>query len=186
MDPRIARTRATVLTAALSTLGSRGFAEFSMEGVAAAAGVAKSTIYRHWPTKMQLLRDALEELNRQPASEQAGGPVRVSIERLLEHLVDALSDSLLGGCIPALTEAAEQHVEVAEFLHAYSERRRSTLRALLMRGVESGEIPPHIDPELAAVALSGAIFYRRLMTRAPLEVSEISRLVSQVLGPDRG
>jgi hypothetical protein len=112
--------------------------------------------------------------------------VRVSIERLLEHLVDALSDSLLGGCIPALTEAAEQHVEVAEFLHAYSERRRSTLRALLTRGVESGEIPPHIDPELAAVALSGAIFYRRLMTRAPLEVSEISRLVSQVLGPDRG
>lgn len=183
MDPRIQRTRDTVLPATLSLLADRGFADFTMEGVAEATGVSKSTLYRHWPTKLSLLRDALEELNRQPNVELEGKPARVQVERLLEHLVAALSVSVVGACIPALIEAAEHHREVAEFLHEYSDRRRSTLTAALRRGIEEGEFPAHLDPELAALALSGPIFYRRLMTDNPLPVRDIPSLVQQVLGP---
>lgn len=183
MDPRIARTRVTVLTAALSLLARGGFAAFTMEGVAAASGVAKSTLYRHWPTKVELIRDALEELNRQPRSAHEGGSGRVAIQRLLEHLVTALSESLVGACIPALIEAAEHHPEVAKFLHQYSERRRSMLKELVATGVAEGEFPSYLDPELASLALSGPVFYRRLMTGNPLTVKEIPRLMLQVLGP---
>lgn len=183
MDPRIARTRVTVLTAALSLLARRGFADFTMEGVAGAAGVSKSTIYRHWPTKLHLLRDALEELNRQPGVELETLPARGAVERLLEHLVAALSDSVLGACIPALVEAAEHHREAAEFLHQYSDRRRSALTALLEKGIQAGEFPTYLDPELAALALSGPVFYRRLMTATPLTADDIPQLVQQVLGP---
>jgi TetR/AcrR family transcriptional regulator, regulator of autoinduction and epiphytic fitness len=183
MDPRIRRTRDTVLAAALSVLAERGFAEFSMEAVAAASGVAKSTIYRHWPTRISLLRDALEELNRQPRVESGAGSARARIEQLLEHLASALSDSVLSACIPGLIEAAERHPEVAEFLHGYSDRRRSALTAVIRNGIEEGELPAHLDPELAALALSGPIFYRRLMTSSPLPPDEIPRLVRQVLGP---
>lgn len=183
MDPRIRRTRDTVLASALSVLADRGFADFSMEAVAAASGVSKSTIYRHWPTKLSLLRDALEGLNRQPDVEFEGGPARARIERLLEHLAAALSDSVLSPCIPALIEAAEHHPEVAEFLHQYSDRRRSALTAVIRKGIEEGEFPTHLDPEMAALALSGPIFYRRLMTASPLPAADIPRLVRQVLGP---
>lgn len=183
MDPRIQRTRNTVLPAALAVLADRGFANFTMEGVAEAARVSKSTVYRHWPTKLSLLRDALEELNRQPGVNSSGGSARARVERLLEHLAAALSDSVLAACIPALVEAAEHHGEVAEFLHQYSARRRSALTAVLRKGIEEGELPSHLDPELAALALSGPIFYRRLMTASPLPVNEIPRLVQQVLGP---
>jgi len=182
MDPRIRRTRDSVLSAALSVLADRGFAEFSMEAVAEASGVAKSTIYRHWPTRLALLRDALEGLNRQPQVELEAGPARVRIERLLEHLVAALSNSVLSACIPALIEAAERHPEVAEFLHQYSDRRRSALTAVIRKGIEDGELPAHLDPELAALALSGPIFYRRLMTASPLPASDIPSLMRQVLG----
>lgn len=183
MDPRIQRTRDAVLPATLSLLADRGFADFTMEGVAEVAGVSKSTVYRHWPTRLSLLRDALEELNRQPDVELEGGPARVQVERLLEHLVAALSDSIVGACIPALIEAAEHHREVAEFLHQYSDRRRSTLTAVLRKGIEDGELPTHLDPELAALALSGPIFYRRLMTASPLPANDVPCLVHQVLGP---
>lgn len=105
------------------------------------------------------------------------------VERLLEHLVSALSDSVLSACIPALIEAAERHPEVAEFLHQYSDRRRSTLTAVIRKGIEGGELPGHLDPELAALALSGPIFYRRLMTENPMPASDIPHLVRQVLGP---
>jgi AcrR family transcriptional regulator len=183
MDPRIQRTRDAVLPATLSLLANRGFADFTMEGVAEAAGVSKSTVYRHWPTRLSLLRDALEELNRQPDVEPERGPARVQVERLLEHLVAALSDSIVAACIPALIEAAEHHREVAEFLHQYSDRRRSTLTAVLRKGIEEGEFPKHLDPELAALALSGPIFYRRLMTANPLPANDIPCLMQQVLGP---
>lgn len=172
-----------MLPATLSLLAERGFAGFTMEGVADATGVSKSTIYRHWPTKLSLLRDALDELNRQPDVEPADGPACAKIERLLKHLAAALSDSVIGACIPALVEAAQHHREVAEFLHEYSNRRRSTLTAVLRRGIQDGEIPAYLDPELAALALSGPIFYRRLMTADPLAADDIPRLVQQVLGP---
>lgn len=171
------------MAAALSVLADRGFADFSMEAVAAASGVAKSTMYRHWPTKLALLRDALEGLNRQPPAESGLGPARARVELLLEHLASALSDSVLSACIPALIEAAERHPEVASFLHEYSDRRRSALTAVIREGIERGEFPAHLDPEMAALALSGPVFYRRLMTSAPLPAAEIPRLVRQVLGP---
>ncbi len=172
-----------MLAAALSVLADRGFADFGMEAVAAASGVAKSTLYRHWPTKLSLLRDALETLNRQPGAESRAGPARARVERLLEHLASALSDSVLSACIPALVEAAERHPEVAEFLHQYSDGRRQALTAAIRSGIEQGEFPTHLDPELAALALSGAVFYRRLMTPAPLTTADIPALVRQVLGP---
>ncbi|HEU4880598.1 MAG TPA: TetR/AcrR family transcriptional regulator [Longimicrobium sp.] len=183
MDPRIQRTRDAVLPAALSVLAERGFANFTMEGVAEAAGVAKSTVYRYWPTKLSLLRDALEGLNRQPDVELEAGSARARIERLLQHLANALSDSLLSACIPGLIEAAERHPEVAEFLHQYSDRRRATLTAVIRKGIDTGELPAHLDPELAALALSGPIFYRRLMTTTPFPAADVQVLVRQVLGP---
>ena len=184
MDPRIQRTRDAVLPAALSVLAERGFASFTMEAVAEAAGVSKSTVYRYWPTRIALLRDALEGLNRQPDAEPEAGSARARIERLLEHLAAALSGSVLSACMPALVEAAERHGEVAEFLHQYSERRRSALTAAIRKGIEDGELPAHLDPELAALALSGPIFYRRLMTSTPLPPADVPRLVRQVLGPE--
>lgn len=183
MDPRIRRTRDAVLPAALSVLADGGFASFTMEGVAEAAGVAKSTIYRYWPTRLALLRDALEGLNRQPDAELHAGPARARIERLLEHLAAALSDSVFSACIPALIEAAEHHPEVAGFLHQYSGRRRAALTDVIRAGIAAGELPAHLDPELAALALSGPVFYRRLMTATPLPVADVRALVRQVLGP---
>jgi len=183
MDPRIRRTRDAVLPATLAVLAGRGFASFTMEAVAEAAGVSKSTVYRYWPTKLALLRDALEGLNRQPGVEIESGTARERIERLLEHLAAALGDSLLSACIPSLIEAAEHHPEVAGFLHQYSERRRSTLTAVIRKGVDDGELPAHLDPELAALALSAPVFYRRLMTPDPFPAADVRRLVRQVLGP---
>lgn len=183
MDPRIERTREVVRRAALEVLGAQGYAAFTMEGVAAAARVAKSTIYRHWPTKIALIADALETLNEQPAAPVEAGTARETIERLIDHLAGAFTDSVLSSCIPALIEAAEHHPEVASFLHGYSARRRRTLVDALRAGVTSGELPADLDPELTALALSGAVIYCRTMTPTPLSTRRARRLTRQLLGP---
>jgi TetR/AcrR family transcriptional regulator of autoinduction and epiphytic fitness len=183
VDARIERTRHAVRHATLDVLAERGYASFTVEAVAEAGRVAKSTIYRHWPTKLELIADALETLNEQPRPELRTGSAREGIEQLLEHLATAFTDSILSACIPALIEAAEHHSEVAEFLHGYTARRRQTLVDVIQAGIDSGELPPHLDAELAALALIGPVIYCRTMTPDPLPAARTRQLVAQVVGP---
>jgi TetR/AcrR family transcriptional regulator, regulator of autoinduction and epiphytic fitness len=160
MDKRIERTWREVRGAAIKLLGEQGYARFNMELVAATAGVSKSTLYRHWPTKLSLIADALETLNVQPQPKPLDGDIRQRVTVLLCHLAEALSNSPFAACIPGLIEAAKHHPEVANFLYDYSARRRETLVVLLRDAVTAGELPADFDAEMAAFALSGAIFYR--------------------------
>jgi AcrR family transcriptional regulator len=183
-DPRIERTRVAVFTAALEVLGRVGYGAFTMEAVAEEARVARSTLYRHWSDRIDLIADALATLNVQPRpGPPVEGTAREQVERLLVHLADAVADSTLSDCMPALIEAAQRHPEVADFLHTYSATRRATLVAVLRAGIESGELPAHLDPELASLALSGPIFYARALTPTPFPTDRTGDLVTQVLGP---
>lgn len=155
-----------------------------MESVAARARVSRSTLYRHWPDKTALIADALETLNVQPdpRREAPTGTAREQVQILLEHLARALSDSTVSACIPALVHAAETEPEIRRFFHAYSASRRQRLTASIASGVGDGQFSARIDPEAASVALSGALFYRRLATDEPTEPEFLTALIDTVLG----
>jgi TetR/AcrR family transcriptional regulator, regulator of autoinduction and epiphytic fitness len=183
-DPRIEESRRAILRAALQEFADEGYSGFRMESVAALARVGRSTVYRHWPNKSALIADALETLNTQPdpARELADGTARERVELILGHLAEALGDSPLSACVPALVHAAETEPAVREFHHAYSARRRQRLTDTIAAGVEAGEFPARIDADAASVALAGAMFYRRLMTPDAPDADFIGRLVDSVLG----
>lgn len=173
-----------ILRAALQEFASEGYAGFRMESVAARAGVGRSTVYRHWPNKTALIADALETLNTQPdpARDLADGNARQRVELILRHLAEALGDSPLSACVPALVHAAESDPAVRDFHHTYAARRRQRLTDTITAGVETGEFPSRIDPDAASAALAGAMFYRRLMTADAPDADFITRLVDTVLG----
>jgi AcrR family transcriptional regulator len=54
-DPRVARTRAAVLNAGIDLLAERGYPGFTIDAIVARTGIAKTTIYRHWPSRDSLL-----------------------------------------------------------------------------------------------------------------------------------
>lgn len=169
--------------AALTELAEAGYGGFAIESVAARAGVAKSTIYRHWDGKLPLIRDAFEVLNEQPAPDPGGDNPRERVERLLGHLADALAHSVFSACLPALIEAAGKDAAVRGFMDDYSARRRRSLTDAIRHGVESGAFPKILNPELASLTLAGAIFYRRLLTPEPFDPDRVPELVETVLGP---
>src|SRR2546429_9224383 len=57
---RSARVRQAVLDAAFAELGEKGYGGLSIEAVALRSGVAKTTVYRRWPTRDELVADALD------------------------------------------------------------------------------------------------------------------------------
>ena len=186
VDPRVERSRRVILQAALEELGAAGYGAFAIESVAARAGVGKSTIYRYWPGKLALIADAFQALNVQPAAPEEGGTPRERVARLLLHLAEGSVSSPLAKCTPALIDAAEREPEVRRFFHAYNARRRQRLIDAIAEGVTAGDFPTALDPELAALALIGPIFYRRLMTDPPFEPERVGPRMDTVLGTAAG
>ncbi len=183
LDPRIERSTRRVRQAALDELAERGWGGFGIESVARRAGVAKSTVYRHWRGKLDLVADALEELVVQPqARPESPLPARARVEELMRHLVGGMRDSTLSRCLPALIEAAEHDPGVRRLHHGFNERRRQAVVDAVRQGVEDGELDPTIDPRHAALALAGAVIYARVMTDTPLAEGDVPALVTTVLG----
>jgi AcrR family transcriptional regulator len=182
VDPRIERTRRVVLDTTIQLIAECGYGAVTIEAVAARSGVAKSTIYRHWPNRLELINDAFAEL--EPAlTVPPDGDIRQRVVALLEQVARNATASPQSACLTALIDAAEHDPEAHELRRRLSRAGRQTLVDLLDEGRRSGELPTELDPELVSEALAGPIFLRRLMMDEALDPADIRRLVDQVLGP---
>jgi TetR/AcrR family transcriptional regulator, regulator of autoinduction and epiphytic fitness len=179
-DPRVERSRRVILEAVLDELGAVGYGALTIEGVAARAGVGKSTIYRHWSGKLELVEDAFRTL-KAPVLAPEAGTLRERVIGLLEQVACLVEQSTYSACMPALIEAAEHDPQVRDLHRRFSAERRAILIDLLRDAVEDGELPPDTDAELLGDALVGPIVLRRLMLYEPLDPKIVPRLVDQLL-----
>jgi AcrR family transcriptional regulator len=181
-DPRVERSRRVILEAVLDELGAVGYGALTIESVAARAGVGKSTIYRHWAGKLELVEDAFRTL-KAPIVAPEGGTLRERVLSVLEQVACLVQESTYSACMPALIEASERDPKVRAFHLSFSAERRAVLVGLLRDAVTAGELPPSTDPELLADALVGPILLRRLMLAEPVEPGIAAELVDQLLPP---
>ena len=182
VDPRVERSCRVILEAVLEELGEVGYGAMTIERVAARAGVGKSTIYRHWPGKLELVEDAFRTLKASVVAPE-GGSFRDRVVGLLEQVAMIVAESTYSACMPALIDASERDPKVRDFHNRFSAERRAVLVNLLQAGVEHGDLPPTTDPELLADALVGPIVIRRLMMNAPCDPGLVPSLVDQILPP---
>jgi AcrR family transcriptional regulator len=187
-DPRVERSREVIRQAVLEELAAFGYGKLSIEAVARRAGVGKSTIYRHWNDKVDLVADAFENAHREMVPDLGPGSARARVILLVGHVAAVVTDSLFSRCIPALIDGSERDARLREFAHDYAARRRAELAAVIADGVTSGEFEDSVDPTAVAVAVLGTIFYRRLLTPAPVAPAEAPALLDALLpraGPAR-
>lgn len=181
VDPRIERSRHQVLTAAVDLLREVGYGRLTIEAVAARSGVAKSTIYRHWPGKAELVTDAFLTLKPRSA-DPPPGPVRARVTAVLTGIVESLNAPTNLACVmPALIDAAERAPEMATLSRRLAEQSAVPLRGVLDEAVEAGELPPGTDTGLLTDSLMGPIMLCRLFHRQPITVDDVPALVDQTL-----
>ncbi len=180
VDPRVERSRRVILAAALDLLAEVGCGGLTMEAVAARAGVGKSTVYRHWPGKVELVEDAIRTL-KPVMSPSAGGTVRERIIALLVQIATGLADSAWSSCLPAIIDAAERDSEILAIHRRLALERRQVLVDLLVEGVETGEVAADVDLFVLAECLIGPLVIRRLLLHEPFDPAGVPALVEQVL-----
>ena len=88
VDPRIERTRAAIMEAAADLMMADGPTEVTHVNVAAAANVSRTTVYKHYPTRADLLRSTVEATGKSvPDPADFTGDVRADLERFFADLV---------------------------------------------------------------------------------------------------
>ena len=145
-----------VLTATVAELAESGYREFRMDAVGAAAGVNKTTIYRRWPGKQQLVAGAVEWMRR--FVHDVPLPDTGSLEQdLLEAFRRKLSfKHRVEGRAWARLLAEKHDSEVKAVIGDAVEERSGAWYAMVTRAVARGELPAGTDPR-RLLSMLGAI-----------------------------
>jgi AcrR family transcriptional regulator len=179
---RSERSHHAILAATQALLLERGYADLTIEGIAARAGVGKQTIYRWWPSRAALVLEAYlagEEAVEPPPE---GGSVRDEVRALLGWLIAVLAEPTGGPVVAGLVSDLQHDRDLAEgFRREVVPARRAAMLAALERARARGELRADADLELAVDALHGAVFYRLLLSGEPLDEAFVDRLADQTL-----
>ena len=179
--PRSEQADRAIIDAALDLFAESGPEGLCIEKVAARAGVGKATIYRRWPGKEDLLIDALAAL-RAPLPQPRGESVREDLAALLDVMRGETGDPRqVRQFALLLGEGASYPRLLGEYLQTVVEPRRAAVRAVLRRGVATGELREDINVEAAIDLLTGAVLARSRFGHERVERGYIRRVVDELL-----
>lgn len=166
--PRSERAHRAILQAALEIVAERGYDGLTMEGIAERAGVAKTTVYRRWSNRDEVLEAASEDFVRDIGVPDTGA-IRTDLGELLRGAVRVYR-GLPGRVMPGLVSAMALNPDLARTVrNGFLANRRRALRVILERGVERGELREDTDVDLALDLVGGPLMYRLLVTGEPVE-----------------
>jgi AcrR family transcriptional regulator len=173
--------RGLILDAARELLIETGVQSLTIEGVAARAGVAKTTIYRRWRSRDDLAFAVLLELV-ELLSVPDLGDTRSELVYLVDSVVRVLDSTLIGGVMQGLVpDLASNPERRSAFREQVVGARVVELRRVVERGVARGDLRPDADVDLMYELLHGPVYFRLLLSGAPLEAGLAERLVDAVL-----
>jgi AcrR family transcriptional regulator len=187
--PRDAAVDQRVLDAAWDLLVHGGYAGLSVDEVAERAGVAKTTLYRRWPTKDHLaIAVAARMLGQVPIADT--GDLQADLTGFTGALADTLNRVRLAGqpggpesagLLAELVAAAARHEDIGAVVRAGFGQRHALAVARLHRAREREGLRADIDPDLLIDQLAGPLYYRVLITGTPVDRAYCRRLVTAVL-----
>ncbi len=179
--PRSEEADRAIIDAALDLFAESGAGGLRIEAVAARAGVGKSTIYRRWPGKEDLLVDALATL-KSPLPEPSGRSVRDDLVALLRVMQEDFADPRRARATALLHgEGIKYPRLLRRFIESVVEPRREVFRNVLRHGIETGELRAGIDIQTALYMMTGAIQARARGGADPMPPGYAEQVVDQLL-----
>ncbi|HMA96884.1 MAG TPA: TetR/AcrR family transcriptional regulator [Polyangiaceae bacterium] len=177
---REARTEA-ILRAVLEEIAEVGYGALSVEEVATRVGVAKTTIYRRYPTKLELVRTAIAHYLAEALGEPPNtGSLRGDLIALGRSAVQ-LGSSVLGQSLFRTKLLGRIDPELEELGKHFEAERLEQQRVVALRAIERGELQNEDDFHRAVQLLSGSILVMMLVHCRPFDELEIARTVDLLL-----
>lgn len=178
-----------ILEAALAVLAETGYDGMTIDMVAARAKAGKATLYRRWPSKAELVLDAvacLKKVDTDPARLPDTGSLRGDLVAMVKpHSIEDGERKLqiMAGLMSMLNSSPEL-VDMATA--AIVDPRVAVNRIFLRRAMERGEIPADCDVETLALVTPSMAAFRVLVLKKPVDRDFLLSLIDGVLLPAVG
>ncbi|WP_327139432.1 TetR/AcrR family transcriptional regulator [Nocardia sp. NBC_01327] len=186
--PRSERARQAVLTAARELLTDKGLPGLSVDDIARSAGVSKNTIYRWWPNKAAVLMDAFAEATSSKLEFPADGDALTNLRTQVRQVAHLMNTPRARRPFVALVAASQHDPELATALRErFIATRRAGAHGLISKAIDTGEFRRTLDPDIIIDLIYGALYYRLLITGAPLDADYADHLLDNIepaLRPD--
>ena len=176
---RSARVVDSVLQATAEQLGEVGFAALRIEDVAARSGVNKTTIYRRWPSKEELVTSLLETLILVPETPDTGA-LRSDLVQLLSEIAEAASTPA-GRGLMRLIQAERGRPEFAAVLRRRRAEQLAARRTIFERAMARGEIPAGSDTSILVELVMAPLISRLFYAGSEVDARFIGVLVDTVV-----
>ncbi len=157
--PRSAQSHQAMLQATLEILAELGFERMSIEAIAARARVGKTTIYRRYQSKEELVADAIESL-REDIIIQDTGNFWGDLEALIESAGQITLTPLGRQTVAMITSSAISNPQFAQiYWKKYLQPRRQAFAIVLERAKARNEVQAEVDSNLVFDIISGVMIY---------------------------
>ncbi len=179
-DLRVRHSKELVMATTYELLSEEGLAGVTVDAVARRSGVAKTTIYRHWPSREALLLDACAQMGPHFDSPDTGS-LSNDLRALARRVVEQLLSGAYAAILLSLMDAAERNPDLAALLAAAQTKLVEAVRTVLARARGRGELRRSPEPSDVAALIVGPLLYRRLFSHEPLSEGFFSLVIDQAV-----
>jgi AcrR family transcriptional regulator len=179
---RSERSRIAVMEATKHLIVTVGYDKMSIEGIAAAAGVGKQTIYRWWPSKAAVVLDMWAPEIHPKIEFPETGDLAADLESQLRAVIELGGDPVFESSFRALIAESQHDAELSEQLLARILRPRiEACKERLRRAQAAGQLGHGVDLDLAVDLLYGGFYRRYVFRSAPLSTGYAHAAVAAAL-----
>jgi AcrR family transcriptional regulator len=172
---RTARVAEAVFAAAVAELSSRDYADISVESIAARAGVHKTTVYRRWGSKAELIRQVLTGVAGTALPVPDTGSIGEDLRALARAVGAILSDPGSAAITRALIVGGLTSPEIAGLMSQFWAGRLAAISVIVDRATARGQLPAGTDPAALMHAMAAPLYYELLVTRVPVTERDADR-----------
>ncbi len=170
-----------MLQAAADLLMEVGYDAMSYDDVARRAGVHRTTVYRRWPTKPELVADAVGLHADQHVPIPDTGSFATDLLVLVKSVAANIGSEGGARRSRSIVAAAATSEQLAEAVYAFMNDRIERSEPIVERAVERGELPEGIDPRVAIEPAVGAVWFRLLLTGEPIDDTFVEQVAALVV-----
>jgi AcrR family transcriptional regulator len=175
------RVRAAAIAATLAELADGGYTALSVERVARRAGVNKTTLYRRWGSREELVLEAMLERAGEHISVPDTGSLRDDLLELARTAAANAATPEVAAMARAVAAESPRDSRLAEANGRFWAERLALDRVIVERAIERGEIRPGLDPSRVIEAVLGPIHLRLLLTGEPVDGDFLEEIVDLVV-----
>jgi AcrR family transcriptional regulator len=178
---RNARVRAAVLAATAQELTEFGYSGLSLERIAARAGVHKSTLYRRWRTREDLVLGVMLERAAEAVEVPDSGSLREDLLRLARTAVANMASPAVEAVVRASISELRSNPVIAEFSQRFWAERLRLDGQIIKRAIDRGEVPASTESRLVIESVLGPLHLQLLITGLSPSERVIKRTVDLVV-----